>query len=233
MKKFNLPDDLYSYQKEDAQRMGNGGNFFNFSEMGVGKTPTALQVIEEGKYECPLIVCPNSLRLEWARQIEEWVGVEAAVSHPDSYERMKPIIYSLIDGKKYKIINYETLRNKQHLELLNQIPFDIIVFDEVHKARNPDTKLVKGTWKFLEAHGKAKVLALSGSPIMNYPNDLYVPLSLLFPNEYPRSKKEWSRFVYKWCCASYGRHGPYVYGVKNLKELKEELASFVVRHTKD
>jgi len=232
-KKFTLPTDLYPYQVEDADRMSNGDNFFNFSEMGVGKTPTALWVIEKNHYQCPLIVCPNSLRLEWARQIDEWVGVESAVSLPDTYLRLKPIVYSLIEGVKYKIINYETLRSAQHLEILTQMPFDIIIFDEIHKARNPETKLVKGIWKFLETQSRAKVIGLSGSPIVNYPNDLYVPLSFLFPDEYPRTKRDWNQFVYRWCFAAYGRHGPYIYGVKNIDALKKELAGFVVRHTKE
>ena len=189
MTKFDLNKDLYQYQVEDASKMLNGGNYLNLSEMGIGKTPITLKVIEDGKYSLPLIVCPNSLRLEWKRQIEEWVGPNmAAVSTSDSYTKLAPIVNSFKDGQKYRIINYETLRNRPNLELLSYIPFDIIVFDEIHKCRNPKTKLVPSVWEFLNNQPKAKVIGLSGSPIMNYPNDLYIPLSIINPKEYYQTK---------------------------------------------
>jgi len=233
--KFSLPEDLYQYQKEDSLTMGNGQNWLNFSEMGVGKTPETLQIIEANGYKCPLIVCPNSLRLEWERQIEDWVGEGlTAVATTDSYAKLEPIVYSLTPDKyrKYKIINYEALRVDRHLEILNMIPFDCIVFDEIHKLRNPKTKQVKGTWRFLEAHPNAKVIGLSGSPIMNYPNDLYVPLSVVNPEKYPRNMQHWKYFMYKYCMWSDGQYGPYVYGTRNMRELREETAPYIIRRTK-
>lgn len=230
--KQDLERDLFGYQKEDANKILDQGNFLCFSEMGTGKTPTALQVIEKGGYKCPLIVCPNSLRLEWKRQITDWTNSEAAVSTSDSYTKLKPIVDSFINGRKYKIINYETFRSKENLELLNMIPFDIIIFDEVHKLRNPKTKAVGGTWDFLNKHPEAKVLAMSGSPIMNYPNDLYVPLTLVKPHEYPRTMMNWRTFMGRYCLWSDGRYGAYVYGSRNLEGLKAETKDFIVRRTK-
>lgn len=231
--KFNLPEDLYPYQLEDADKMLNGHNWLNFSEMGVGKTPEAIQVIEKGGYGVPLIVCPNSLRLEWARQIEEWTGPgHTAVSHPDSYQKLGPIVYSFKFGQKYRIVNYETFRSKQHLEILNQMPCDIIVFDEIHKVRNPKTKQVKGVWEFLEEHPGVKILGLSGSPIMNYPNDLYVPLSIIDDEEYPRTMQRWRMFMYQYCFWSDGQYGPYIYGSRNMQQLRERTAPLIIRRTK-
>lgn len=233
MAKYRLPDDLYTYQKEDANKIGSNGNFLNFSEMGVGKTPETLQVVQEGGYQCPLIVCPNSLRLEWKRQIDEWVKENyTAISTIDSYTKLKPILDSFKNGRKFKIINYETLRNDGNLEILGYIPFDIIIFDEIHKLRNPQTKLVKGTWKFLEKHPNAKIIGLSGSPIMNYPNDLYTPLSIVKPDKYPRDKGSWKRFIYRYCLWTSGRYGNYMYGSRNLDTLREETKDFTIRRTK-
>lgn len=233
MTKFRLPDDLYTYQREDADKMASEGAWLNFSEMGVGKTPETLQLIEKMGYQCPLIVCPNSLRLEWKRQIEEWVGEGlTAVCTTDSYTKLQPIVYSFFNGQKYRIINYETLRNKQNLELLKLIPFDCIIFDEIHKVRNPKTKLVKGTWEFILDHPNAKIIGLSGSPIMNYPNDLYVPLSICKPEEYPMNLQHWRYFMYKYCLWSDGKFGAYIYGTRNLAELREKTNPFIIRRTK-
>jgi len=231
--KYRLPEDLYSYQKEDYLKLLSMDGALNFSEMGVGKTPESLAVIEEGGFKNPLIICPNSLRLEWERQIEEWVGEGlTAVSGTDSFLKLRPILDSFREGKKYKVLNYETLRNKNHLEVLSYIPFDIIICDEIHKLRNPKTKLVKGAWKFFAQHPNSKILGLSGSPIMNYPNDLYVPLSIAKPDKYPPDLRSWRDFMYKYCLWSDGRYGPYVYGTRNLASLRQEIEPFVVRRTK-
>jgi len=234
MTKYDLDRDLYKYQQEDITRMEEiGRGILLLSEMGVGKTPETLGFIEKKNFQCPLIVCPNSLRLEWKRQIEEWVGKGiTAVSTTDSYTKLQPIIESFLNGQKYKIINYETFRNKDCLEMLNMIPFDIIVFDEIHKIRNPKTKQVKGVWEFLSAHPNATIMGLSGSPIMNYPNDLYVPLSCVHPSSYPRDMKNWHYFMDRYCYWTMGKYGTYQYGSRRIDELREITKPFTIKRTK-
>jgi SNF2 family DNA or RNA helicase len=231
--KFSLPEDLFEFQKEDYIKIAGDGNWLDFSEMGTGKTPITLAVIESNKYQCPLVICPNSLKYEWKRQIEDWTDEDAALSSPDCYFRLEPIYRSFQNNQKYKIINYETLRNKNHIELLRIIPFDCIVFDEIHKLRNPKTKQVRGVWEFLNSlKTTPKIIGLSGSPIMNYPNDLYVPLSVTHPEVYPRTLRDWKIFMYKYCMWSDGRYGPYIYGTRNLPRLREETSNFTIRRTK-
>ena len=191
-----LPDDLYDFQKIDSLKAASPGNWMLLHRMRMGKTPMSINVVEHNKYSIPLIICPNSLRLEWSRQIAEWTDEKCAVSVQNTYARLKNIIHSLTDGTKYKVINYETLRNKENFQLLTMIPFDIIIFDEVHQVRNPKTQLTKAVWEFLKSQPQAKVLALSGSPIMNYPNDLYVPLSMVNPQEYSPTQSGWREFMY-------------------------------------
>jgi SNF2 family DNA or RNA helicase len=243
-----MPDDLFQYQKEDVDRICNAqGNFLNLSEMGVGKTPTSLGVVEKMGYKCVLILCPNSLKLEWKRQIEEWIGEDqVAVSSQDCYLRLEPIFRSLKENKKYKIINYETLRNKEHTELLKIIPWDCIILDEIHKLRNPDTVVVRGKqnkwtremeggiWNFLSGlkNKDCKIIGLSGSPIMNYPGDLYVPLSIVNSGKYPRRRDAWKTWMSKYCLLSDGRWGYYVYGTRNMNELRAETGPYIIRHTK-
>jgi len=230
--KFNLTSDLYDYQAVDATKMLSAGNWLNFSEMGTGKTPEALAVVEMGNFLCPLIVCPSSLRFEWTRQIDDWTGQKAALPNSNTYTRLEPLVRSFLEGVKYKIINYEVLRSDDNLEVLNQIPFDVLIFDEVHKLRNPKTQVVKGAWKFLDAHPTAKVIAMSGSPIMNYPNDLYVPLSLVQVDKYPRTHRDWLRFSQHYCLWTSGQHGRYIYGVRYMDYLKKETEPFSIRRTK-
>lgn len=233
--RYKLPDDLYAFQKEDSDRMATNKSWLNFSEMGVGKTPETLNTIKSVKPNFPLIVCPNSLRLEWARQIEDWTDESWATTTGMAATRLGPIIRTITrkDGAKYRIINYEALRNQNNLDILNLIPFDLIVFDEIHKLRNPKTKLVKAVWDFLEAHQDAKILGLTGSPIMNYPNDLYVPLTVAFPDKYSPSIGSWRQFMYSYTLWSSGRFGPYIYGTRQMTKLREETSKLnIIRRTK-
>ncbi len=254
MTKFKLPEDLYPYQKEDSKRMLSLGSCLNFSEMGVGKTPETLQVIEEGNYKIPLIVCPNSLRWEWKRQIDEWIGEDCCAVCTGSAEmKALTLVQSFQENKKYRIMNYEALRIPLLIEMLSHVPFDIIIFDEIHKLRNPKTKLVEGyqkkgptpseiflnkdhkeggAWNFLNQHEKAVIIGLSGSPIMNYPNDLYVPLSCVRPERYPRSMNPWRHFMYKYCLWADSKYGQYIYGTRRLDELRKETSPFIIRRTK-
>ena len=81
MSQYTLPDNLYPYQKEDLTRLlSTDINFMNLSEMGTGKTPVSIGLARLGGYKKTLVICPKTLRLEWARQILDWTGEEPDVS---------------------------------------------------------------------------------------------------------------------------------------------------------
>lgn len=242
MTKFRLPEDLYEYQRDDGNTIANSDqNWLLCHEMGVGKTAIAIWAAEQMGAQLPLVICPNSLRYEWARQIKEWTGIESAVSgkYYSSGGKMGSIIRSLLNGKErtYRVVNYESLRVGYAAELLQAVPWDVVIFDEVHKLRNPlpykMKKVVEGAWRLLDKLPKAKILGLTGSPIMNYPGDLYGPLAACFPDKYPRSRAAMRDFLYKYALWTAGRRGAYAYGVQNIPELRERTKNLIIRRTKD
>lgn len=198
---FNLPDDLYTYQKEDLLRLqSTNESFLQLSEMGTGKTPVSIGLAVlgslTGRYRKILVACPKTVRLEWARQIKSWTGEEPAVSRRGCYRRLEPLFDDMRGIKPFNpwfIVNYETFRTKRHLEVLNDYPFDLIILDESHKLRNPKTRVTKGMFEFLENHPHSRVIAMTGSPIVNYPGDLHTLLCMVRPQEY--SKINRSSFV--------------------------------------
>lgn len=235
--KFQLPNDLYAYQRDDGDRMAqNGQNWLLCHEMGVGKTPIAIYTAEKLGCKMPLVICPNSLKFEWARQAKEWTGYDSAISRQNTYTRLRDFVYPPNPLVKYRIVNYETLINDDHRALLAQFPWDIIIFDEIHKLRNSKPsqikKSVKATWDFLNHFPDTKVLGLSGSPIMNYPNDLYVPLSAVAPKRYPRKALDLRMFMNKYTLYAQGRYGSYAYGSMNISQLLEETQDLILRRTK-
>ncbi len=232
---LSLPEDLYPYQKEDGDMIANSDqNWLVLHEMGVGKTPISIWAVESGGYNLPLIVCPNSLRFEWARQIKQWTGRDSAISRTHAYgRRLTDIVKSMTHNPewKYRIINYELLRSEDG-DILQAVPWDIIIFDEIHKLRNPKTKLVKGVWNFMSKYRNSKIVGLSGSPIMNYPNDLFGSLATVFPEKFHRDTFAWRQFMADYTYWSEGRYGTYVYGSKNMDRLKERIQGLTMRRTK-
>ena len=238
MPKYKLPEDLYEYQREDGDRVASmEGGILLCHEMGVGKTPITIWAIEQAGYKCPLIICPNSLKYEWSRQIREWTGMDSAITRQNVYTRLRDFIFPKNGNHvKYRIMNYETLNNDDNRHILEHFPWDVIVFDEIHKLRNTKTnhlkKTVKNTWEFLDFFPGVKTIGLSGSPIMNYPDDLYGPLSACFPDRYPRNMKSLRDFMRHYMLYSTGRYGTYAFGTRDIGGLKEETKDLMIRRTK-
>lgn len=184
------------------------------------------------------MICPNSLKFEWKRQVEEWTGQTAALSRQNAGgNRLTDIVKSFThpNGIKYRVINYETLRIDA-VEILETVPWDVIVFDEIHKLRNTSSsrlkKTVKATWDFLDKYPNAKIIGLSGSPIMNYPDDLYGPLATCFPERYRRNLTGLRSFLRDYMLYAQGRFGSYAYGSRNIPSLKAETEDLMIRRTK-
>jgi len=224
---FHLPDDLYEYQKEDLQTLISPGNWLNFSEMGVGKTPEALAVCELSNFKRVLVVCPNSLRWEWARQIKEWTGEDAGVSLRAARKRLDNFF---LRPTKYYVINYESIRITRYREIIAGLPWDCIILDEGHKLKNSRTLQTRGVINLVKAHTKSKLLILTGSPIINNPVDLFTLLCMAKPDQYKPSERRF--FIDNYCYYTHTRYGIHIYGTKNLESLRKETSSFTIRRTK-
>ena len=265
MSQYTLPDDLYSYQKEDLDRLlSTDENFMNLSEMGTGKTPVSIGLARSGRYRKTLVVCPKTLRLEWARQILDWTGEEPDVSKRGSTRRLETLFGDMLgksDPNPWFIVNYETLRTRKHLDVLNLYPFDLIIMDEVHRLRNSSTSRTRGMFEFLENHRESRIVVMTGSPIVNKPEDLHTILEIVKPDEYtPKTRREfeymYTDYQYKqlkrcrdcgkvttnidsYMCLHCGSHSFRYFrskklaGVRQLDELRRLTAPYTIRRTMD
>jgi superfamily II DNA or RNA helicase len=171
-------------------------------EVGVGKTIEAGLILRELQarrdLESVLIICPRPLvteskwRNEMKRFDEEFVHLDGPTLRncidetdkegcwPTGYARAI-LPFSLFSDELLVGTQDAKTRKRKGLLDLEPLPhFDLIIVDEAHHLRNPDTCLHRGI-QFLCANAEA-VVFLSATPIQLGANDLFVLLNLLRPD---------------------------------------------------
>lgn len=172
---------LREYQKVDVEFLKMRSASAVFNEQRTGKTPTALKAFDSaGKMDKAIIVCPSGLKLNWQRELETWCFRPSTVITGTPKQREK--VYEAFKKAKHKviIISYETLR--QDISKLEGVEFTGLIVDEAHRLRNFKTLQSKALYKLRKT--AANVLALTGTPAVNHPSDIFGILKLLRPSKY-------------------------------------------------
>jgi len=183
-------------------------------EMGLGKTIEALGVINaDPEARRVLVVCPASLKLNWARECERWLVDRGPIGVAGK---------TFPDEANVVIVNYDILGKwKQELGQ----PWDVLVADECHYVKNKDAKRSKALYEVVAR----RKLFLTGTPILNRPVELWAIVHALAPDEFDHF---WN-FAKRYCKPVRNRFGWEFTGATHLDELHERLRSTVmVRRTK-
>lgn len=221
---------LYDFQKADVEFMETAKCSINANVQGSGKTIEAIELIERlfshkdwviGYNVNILIVVPNSLKLYWKSEIKKFSGRESTIGKSETFNKIHPI---KIDEDNIIIINYEMLR-KDKFEDLFEVYWDLVVLDEAHKIKARKAQQTKGSKKL---KSKFKIL-LTGSPVPNFPQDLWSLLNFLFPK---RFHSYW-QFIERFCIQEIFAYSPVpiITGLRNVSSLKYILESIMVRRS--
>lgn len=222
-----IKDDIeyYDYQVEGVRWGIVRKSFILGDDMGLGKSLTALTIfaadVFRGWYSKAIVVCPATLKGNWADEIEKFTSFPYVVLEGTPEERTKQLVqFMIIQGPKVLIVNYEQVA--PHLKALNAIGFDVAIFDECHYLKNPGAKRTEAC---MELYSKRSFM-LSGTPILNHVDEAWTLLSrtgvydkgpYAFNNRY---------LVYG------GYKNKSVVGVKNEKEVTDMLQSVMLRRLK-
>ena len=195
-----------------------------------------------------LIVCGiNSLKYNWIKEINKFCKDEKGIILGTKYNTKGKIVPISVEETKQQIqscpeeffwiINIERMRevNKKD-EAGNTIPdipdyineqiinknLGLVVIDESHKIKNPESSQGKGILKLDKSVNK---IAMTGTLLVNNPYDLYSPMKLVglindtkwqFEKKYV-IKDDWYNVV----------------GYKNIDQLHDILYKSSIRRTKD
>lgn len=207
--------------------------------MGLGKTLTAILLAEElhktQELKHCLIICGiNSLKANWKKEIERHSKLDCTILGEKQRKNGKWVNGSINDrvehlSKKIKeffiITNIETLRNDKILEKLKKGPnkIDFIIIDELQACKSSESQQGKNILKLKSD----RQLGMTGTPLINNPLDLYVPLNWI-----DADNSTLTNFKSNYCVYD----GPFhniIVGYKNLEDLKYQLNQFSLRRTKD
>lgn len=171
-------------------------------EVGVGKTIEAGLIIKELQARMDLssilIICPRALvaerkwELEMRRFDERFTALDGKMlghclqetsldgEWPEMYARAI-LPFSLFDQNLLYGSQIGGRRKKQGLLSLEHPPkFDLVIVDEAHHIRNPDTYLHQGIRYFCD--NAEAVLFLTATPVQLGDRDLYTLLNVLRPD---------------------------------------------------
>jgi SWI/SNF-related matrix-associated actin-dependent regulator 1 of chromatin subfamily A len=231
---IELPDEepfisMRPYQRVAPIMYMTGGRerILIADEMGLGKSLQALACVEMADYQHVLIVCPSIVKHNWHNEICKWIHDDAWISYIISGRG------GIIENARFHIINYDILNDR--LDQLMSWDYDCIIFDEVHRIKNPKAISTKAALKL--AQGKQGIIALSGTPITNRPSEFFTSLNMMMPATF----SNYFTFAKKYCNAKKNAFGWDFSGASNIDTsrdgvttpLNHILRDFMLRRSMD
>lgn len=226
-------------------------------DMGLGKTIQAIAALNVIKAAHVLVICPATVKLHWARQIAQWGDNAQGVYIVNGGKCDIPPWATTI------VVNYELVlvdRIFRQLKSRGQnTPFDAVIMDEAHYLKGMEakrTRRILGKGSFL--HQCRYKWALTGTPILNRPAELY-PLLYSLAKQCIEPYVSWEAFGMHFCnghrdrkCKKCGaswrstdeycpnckgrsalRQGFNMNGHSHTAELSKRLSSFMLRRKKE
>lgn len=244
---LNYKSSPYQYQLEGIEYGLNHDKWLLLDMPGLGKTLQMIYLAEElkaqDKIEHCLIICGiASLRDNWRKEIQKHSN-ESCVIIGERFTRTGSRVWESMPKRAeqiknkidefFVIINVESLRHENIIEAFKQSEnkFDLMLFDEVHKAKG--WKSQQGI-NLLELQAPKQV-AMTGTLLLNRPLDAFMPLVWLGVEKKSKRKGTTgiSRFKDTFCVYDDEEKKERVIGYKNLDVLKDEIDSCSLRRTKD
>ncbi|HKG91670.1 MAG TPA: DEAD/DEAH box helicase [Gemmatimonadaceae bacterium] len=216
-----LAAGLFPHQVEGVAFLLGRRRAILADDMGLGKTRQSIVAITEAAPTGPwLVVCPASVKRNWAREI-------LAARPDDAVHVCGPADPPDVGYTGWVVINYDILARVD--ALLEDLPWTGIVFDEAHYLKNHTSQRSKLARELVAAAPDAVLHALTGTPLTNRPRDLFPLLQLV---GHPMGKSFLS-FAKRYCDAQHNGFGWVTDGASNLDELRVQLHGVMLRRTKD
>ncbi len=237
----NTPHDqrdmLYRYQAVDlgflTRRMRESGGAYCGWSRGLGKTFGAIIAALELGVKKWVVVGPNSSKESvWRPEIEKWAGDRWDVINigGSKKKRDRAVEAFAASPSAVALVHYEGLRLIEWRKIKG---IQLVICDEAHRLSKggPGGKAPQ-FYKALKSIKSDYRLALSGSIIVNSPEDIFGALHWLFPDNYSSKWRDWNNRFLEY------RNGPWgqeYMGIKGhmVEDMQRELGQYLTVRRKE
>jgi hypothetical protein len=170
-----LGGELHPFQRAGVRYALARRRTFIADEQGLGKTVQALATLEADDAFPAVVVCPASMKLTWEREAGIWLPDRRVVVLDG---RTGGTWDEAADRAEIVVLNYDIL--EAHLRRLLDSAPRALILDESHYVKNPRAGRTKAALELAAGMpDDALRLALTGTPILNRPDELIAQLRVL------------------------------------------------------
>jgi len=198
----SMPEDFMDRPEEDRklspyQKIGllaslNQPGYALFMEQGTGKTPIIVHRINlegfrkrkrENKMYKALVICPKQVRTNWGKEFERFSVRLGKVSQlrGGQIKRMRCLNDGIMEEDDCNwsacIVSIDSVPSMW--DLIKLVNWDLVVYDESHKSKNPNSRRFKHFKKYAQFPHIKQRTDLTGTPIANTIMDLWPQLEML------------------------------------------------------
>ena len=212
---------LWSHQVAAVEMLSSRANAALFWEQGCGKTPPLI-VAGQDVGGRQLWVTLASLRLQTAREVRKWRTDRPRMQVVlEGSDRIRP-------DAQVVIISFDHLRMPAIWKQLFKLDWDVITIDEAHRLASRSAKTTKALYgarvgsKGALIRKARHVWIATGTPIVNWPHELWTHVSRLWPalcEDCPTFDEWRDRF----CHVTRTDYGEQIVGGKDPVELVRRL----------
>lgn len=190
---------LYDYQKAAVEYFKKNNLKFVLYALppGLGKTIVTIGILITTPFKKCVIICPVSLMINWQREIETHTKYTSQI----------------IKSGKDKINDVDIIICSFALVSPDKMDCDILIIDESHYLKNRNTQRTKKVFKINTTY----TIALTGTPIVNRPMDVFPILNKYSPETI--GNMNYFKFGIKFCGGYKSRWGWDFSRATNLEEL--------------
>ena len=226
---------LFPYQEDGVKRLVSDRRLLLADDMGLGKTAQSIVALnhlfindEISPTDCRiLIICPKSVVSVWYDELEKWLDTTYLNIYDNVYIISAATKSDPLDinssRKMIQIINYD-ICNK-HKAALQEGRFDVLICDEAHYLKSSSSQRSNAILGIKEGSiggiQSRYLWFLTGTPILNRPNEIFPLLWALRKNEY---STPYYVFAKSWS-SSFNE-------VSNLGQLKKLMKPLMLRRKK-
>lgn len=178
-----------------------------------------------------LYVCPATMRGNVVAEARRWAPHRSVVDLGQKTKTDRRVILDLMTQhpEYVVVINYEAWRKDLALiDDLVKIDFDTLIIDEAHNIKDMKSIAYRGLKQLVDNSDIPFVIPMTGSPILNRPQEIFPLLSLVAPDMFYSE-----RYFLQDYCLQDPYTGKWTFRPGGLDSLAKRIAPQFLRRTKE